>query len=103
MSTKLIFNSEENYSNSLCIVLDDDINKSFIFDKITITNILDQYIELDLYTDDIILIDKLEILLKNIKEEKLKSPEGGTALIEAFNFSYSGVKATPSVATTSFG
>ena len=64
---KEIFNSEENYSNYLAICLDD---KVMIFDKITITNIDNEYIEIDAFTNDVLNLDKIEIIKEDIETQK---------------------------------
>ena len=58
MNDILIFNSEENYSNGLCIKINEE---ELIFDKVTIWFRRNEFIEISAYTNDVILIDKFQL------------------------------------------
>lgn len=62
----LIFNSEENYSNNLC--LDIGGNEELLaFDKVTIWK-NNLFSEITVYTENVLIVDKLETIINNIKE-----------------------------------
>ena len=69
MENILIFNSEENYSDSLCIKIND--LSPLNFNKVTIWKNINNFSEVTLYTDDIITIDKMEKLIKTSCNEDM--------------------------------
>ena len=72
MKNFLIFNSEENYNENLTLVLQRNNEKyMFVSPKITIWSILDEFVQVDLYLENILDINKLETFSEIINEEKI--------------------------------
>lgn len=67
MNDILIFNSEENYSNGLCIKINEE---ELIFDKVTIWFRRNEFIEISAYTNDVILIDKFQLLISDLNKNQ---------------------------------